>query len=51
MDIGLAGQPDTGRPRRRVREEVLGGFAVMAVSAAASSALALAVLVLARLAG
>jgi hypothetical protein len=51
MEIGAVGQLDAEPPVRRVREEVWDGFAVMAVSAAASSALAIAVLLLTRLAG
>jgi hypothetical protein len=51
MDMGVVGRAELERPRRRVREEVLDGFAVMAFSAAASSALAFAALLIARLAG
>jgi hypothetical protein len=51
MEMGFAGREELERPRRRVREEVLDGFAVMVFSAAASSALALAVLLLTRIAG
>jgi hypothetical protein len=51
METGVLGQLDTEQPRRRVREEVWDGFAVMAVSAVTSSALAIAVLLLTRLVG
>jgi hypothetical protein len=40
-----------GRPTRRVREEVRDGIAVIAFSAAASSALAVTLMLLARLVG
>ena len=51
MDMGVVGRTELEQPRRRVREEVLDGFAVMAFSAAASSALAFAVLLITRLTG
>jgi hypothetical protein len=51
MEIGVIGPLESEQPRRRVREEVWDGFAVMAVSAATSSALAIAVLLLTRLVG
>jgi hypothetical protein len=41
---------ERGRPRRRVREEVFDGLAVVAFSAVASSALAAALLLLTALA-
>lgn len=50
MDVGFE-RADIDGPRRRVREEVLDGFAVMMFSAAASSALAVAVLLITRIAG
>ncbi len=50
MSVTFSGQV-TGRPVRRVRHEVRDGLAVVAFSAVASSALALVLLVLVRLAG
>lgn len=50
MSVTFTGQL-SGRPTRRVREEVKDGIAVMAFSATASSALALALLLLTSLAG
>jgi hypothetical protein len=42
---------DRGRPQRRVREEVRDGLAVVAFSAVASSAMAVALVLLTTLAG
>jgi hypothetical protein len=50
MSITFSGQL-SGQPARRVRHEVRDGVAVIAFSAAASSALALALLLIVRLAG
>jgi hypothetical protein len=50
MSITFSGQL-SGQPARRVRHEVRDGIAVIAFSAVASSALALALLLLLRLAG
>jgi hypothetical protein len=48
---GFTTQPPPARPVRRVRHEVKDGVAVVAFSAAASSALALALMLLVHLAG
>ena len=50
MSITFSGQL-SGQPVRRVRHEVRDGVAVIAFSAAASSGLALALLLIVRLAG
>jgi hypothetical protein len=50
-EIASAVHAGSGRPVRRVRHEVKDGLAVVAFSATASSALAVALLLLARLAG
>lgn len=49
MTVTFSGQM-SGKHARRVREEVRDGLAVMAFSAVASSALAVALMILARLA-
>jgi hypothetical protein len=50
MSVTFSGQL-SGKATRRVREEVRDGVAVIAFSAAASSALALALMLLAHLVG
>jgi hypothetical protein len=49
MSVTFSGQV-SGQPTRRVREEVKDGLAVIAFSAAASTALAVALMVLVQLA-
>lgn len=50
MSVTFSGQL-SGQPRRRVREEVRDGLAVIAFSALASSGLAVVLMVLVSLAG
>jgi hypothetical protein len=51
MNAGIAEPETRDRPQRRVREELRDGIAVAVFSAAASSILAVAALLLSRLAG